>query len=113
MATAFSRFFHKSHLKLFPHTTWYFRIHRCMSVKTFQTTVLAQEYSGKCSRNDLCTLMGLGVGCVNQAYSRLSIPHGHITDCKMDSVVYAGVCVVSSYGVSLFGRCMLHFNYKV
>ncbi len=30
---------------------------------------------------------------VNQAYSRLSTTHGHITDCKLDSVVYAGVCV--------------------
>ncbi len=34
-----------------------------------------------------------GVG-ENQAYSRLSTTHGHITDCKLDSVVYAGVCVV-------------------
>ncbi len=32
-------------------------------------------------------------GWVNQAYSRLSTTHGHITDCKLDSVVYAGVCV--------------------
>ncbi len=31
---------------------------------------------------------------LNQAYSRLSTTHGHITDCKLDSVVYAGVCVV-------------------
>ncbi len=30
---------------------------------------------------------------VNQAYSRLSASHGHITDCKLDSVVYAGVCM--------------------
>ncbi len=30
-------------------------------------------------------------GWVNQAYSRLSTTHGHITDCKLDSVVYAGV----------------------
>ena len=29
----------------------------------------------------------------NQAYIRLSTTHGHITDCKLDSVVYAGVCV--------------------
>ncbi len=33
-----------------------------------------------------------GVG-VNQAYSRLSTTHGYITDCKLDSVVYVGVCV--------------------
>ncbi len=26
-----------------------------------------------------------------QAYSRLSTTHGHITDCKLDSMVYAGV----------------------
>ena len=30
---------------------------------------------------------------VNQAYSRLSTTSGHITDCKLDSVVYAGGCV--------------------
>ncbi len=30
----------------------------------------------------------------DQAYSRLSTTHGHITDCKLDSVVYAGVGVV-------------------
>ncbi len=29
-----------------------------------------------------------------QTYSWLSTPHGHISDCKLDSVVYAGVCVV-------------------
>ncbi len=33
-----------------------------------------------------------GVG--DQAYSRLSTTRGHITDCKLDSVVYAVVCVV-------------------
>ncbi len=37
-------------------------------------------------------LWGEGGG-VNQAYSRLSTTHGHITNCKLDSVVYAGVCV--------------------
>ncbi len=37
----------------------------------------------------------MGVG-VNQAYSRLSATHGHITNCKLDLVVYAGVslCMV-------------------
>ncbi len=35
----------------------------------------------------------LGWG-LNQAYSRLSTSHGHITDSKLDSVVYAGVCVM-------------------
>ncbi len=33
-------------------------------------------------------------GWMNQAYSRISTTHGHITDCKLDSVVYAGVGVV-------------------
>ncbi len=28
---------------------------------------------------------------MNQAYNQLSTTHGHITDCKLDSVVYAGV----------------------
>ncbi len=37
------------------------------------------------------TVKGVGV---NQAYSRLSTTRGHITDCKLDSVGYAGVCVV-------------------
>ncbi len=32
--------------------------------------------------------------CVNQAYSRLSTTHGHI---KLDSVVYAGVCVIAGW----------------
>ncbi len=40
---------------------------------------------------------------VNQGYSRLSTTHGHITDCKLDSVVYAGVCVLSECGPVLFG----------
>ncbi len=31
---------------------------------------------------------------MNQAYSRLATTHGHITDCKLDSVVYAGVGVM-------------------
>ncbi len=39
-------------------------------------------------------LQSLGGRGVNQAYSRLSTTHGHITDCKLDSVVYAGVYVV-------------------
>ncbi len=30
----------------------------------------------------------------DQDYSRLSTTHGHITDCKLNSVVYAGVCEV-------------------
>ena len=38
--------------------------------------------------------LGGGGGGVNQAYSRPSTTHGHNTDCKLDSVVYAGVCVV-------------------
>ncbi len=46
----------------------------------------------------LCLLvLGVGVGGggrVNQACSGVSTTHGHITDCKLDSVVYAGVCVV-------------------
>ncbi len=33
------------------------------------------------------------MGGVNQAYSLLLTTHGHITDCKLDSVEYAGVCV--------------------
>ncbi len=42
-----------------------------------------------------CTL-AIGGGR-DQAYSRLSTTHGHIADCKLDSVdsvVYAGVGVV-------------------
>ncbi len=45
------------------------------------------QQSGRC----VC----VGVGGGNQAYSQLSTSHGHIIDCMFDSVVYAGVCVVS------------------
>ena len=38
---------------------------------------------------------------MNQAYSRLSTTHGHITDCKLDSVVYVGVCVVILHDVGM------------
>ena len=37
---------------------------------------------------------GWGGGGVNQAYSRLSTTHGNITECKLDSMMYAGICVV-------------------
>ncbi len=43
-------------------------------------------------------------GCVNQAYSRLSTTHGHVTDCKFDSLVYAGVCVWVNVDLSCLGR---------
>ncbi len=43
-------------------------------------------------------------GWVNQAYSRLSTTHGHITDCKLYSVVYAGVCVGVNVDLSCLGR---------
>ena len=33
-------------------------------------------------------------GWMNQAYSRVSTTYGHIIDCKLDSVVYAGASVV-------------------
>ncbi len=41
---------------------------------------------------------------VNQAYSRLSTTHGHITDCKLDSVVYSAVCVWVNVDLSCLGR---------
>ncbi len=37
-----------------------------------------------------------------QANSRLSTTHDHITDCKLDSVVCAGVCLVVYCGLLLF-----------
>ncbi len=40
----------------------------------------------------------------DQAYSRLSTTHGHISDCKLDSVVYAGVCVWVNVDLSCLGR---------
>ncbi len=43
-------------------------------------------------------------GWVNHACSRLSTMHGHITDCKLDSVVYAGVCVWVNVDLSCLGR---------
>ncbi len=39
----------------------------------------------------------------NQAYSRLSTTHGHITDCKLDSVVYAG----QVYACELMWTCLV------
>ncbi len=47
-----------------------------------------------CYQRSLACIGGGGGREVNQAYSRLSTTHGHITDYKLDSVVYAGVCVV-------------------
>ncbi len=47
-----------------------------------------QEFSNAASTMLVCVWGG------DQAYSRLSTTHGHITDCKLDSVVHAGVCVV-------------------
>ncbi len=47
-----------------------------------------------CRTQTICLPMELVGGWVNQAYNRLSTTHGHITDCKLDSVVYVGVCVV-------------------
>ncbi len=41
---------------------------------------------------------------MNQAYSRLPTTHGHITDCKLDSVVYASVCVSVNVDLSCLGR---------
>ena len=38
--------------------------------------------------------VGRSIGEGDQAYSWLSTTHGHITDSKLDSVVYAGVGVV-------------------
>ncbi len=44
----------------------------------------------------LISIASGGGGGRNQAYSRFSTTHGHITDCKLDSVVYACVCEVIS-----------------
>ncbi len=49
---------------------------------------------------DLNVILGGG----DQAYSRLSTSHGHITDCKLDSVVYAGVCVGINVDLSCLDR---------
>ncbi len=56
----------------------------CLTAMKLRGLILILTFEGQ---NDLG-------GWVNQAYSRLSTTHGHITDCKLDSVVYAGVCVV-------------------
>ncbi len=50
------------------------------------------------------------MGWVNQAYSRLSTTHGHITNCKLDSVVYADVCMVILCGPVLFWLNDLHLT---
>ena len=56
----------------------------------------SNAFSSFCYSLLACAVCG---GWVNQAYSRLSTTHGHITDCKLDSVVYAGVarCVTVYY----------------
>ena len=43
----------------------------------------------KCVIKDAVCVCVWGGG--NQAYSRISTTHGHISDCKLDSVVHAGV----------------------
>ncbi len=45
--------------------------------------------------------LGYKDGWMNQAYSRLSTTHGHITDCKLDSVVYADLCKYGDFNVDL------------
>ncbi len=61
-------------------------------------------FSGICA-----TLEGGGGG----GAIRLSTTHGHITNCKLDSVVYAGVCVVilnvdlSCLGQTIYARQFL------
>ncbi len=61
-------------------THWYV-VYVCLSEKKIKR----QYVNSNCS--DVLPYVG---GCgVNQAYSRLSTTRGHITDCKLDSVVYA------------------------
>ncbi len=60
-------------------------------INTLVTRNLAASMFWLSGKGD-CAIRG---GGVNQAYSRLSTTHGHITDCKFNPVVYAGVCVVS------------------
>ncbi len=57
---------------------------RCNCVMLFTTVMW-------CSELHWSKVHGEGV---NQAYSCLSNTYGHITDCKLDSVVYTVVCVV-------------------
>ncbi len=64
-----------------------------------QCTVTVESRYGQC-RITVWTLWG-----VNQAYSRLSTTHGHITDCKLDSVVYAGHC--GDHCMVTVGQCMV------
>ncbi len=42
-------------------------------------------------------------GGVNQTYSWLSTTHGHITDRKLDSAVYAGLCMWVNVDLSCLG----------
>ncbi len=78
--------------------------HQCNStvdiVKHSNKYLLPERLAGEIGQQRVLVsgLRGVALGTmggwVNQAYSRLSTTHGHITDCKLDSVVYAGVCVV-------------------
>ncbi len=46
-----------------------------------------------CSVSDSSVTWDGGVNMVNQVYGQLSTTHGHIPDCKLDSVVYAQWCM--------------------
>ncbi len=63
--------------------------------------VICQTFLGRVSCPGIMYLTAIKVHMlwhrgrrVNQAYSRLSTTHGHITDCKLYSVLYASICVV-------------------
>ncbi len=60
---------------------------------TFNSQGCIKRFKSVAVFQDGSALVQMGEG-VNQANSRLSTTHGHITDCKLDSVVYVGVCVV-------------------
>ncbi len=63
----------------------HFQVHHAVGIERI---VMIQQLTGQ---TNAVRLMN---GWMNQAYSRLSTTHGHITDCKLDSVAYAGVSVV-------------------
>ncbi len=64
-----------------------------LKVRKVQFTKHDEFYAGTSTDSELDDTLDWGGGGI-KTYSRLSTTHGYITDCKLDSVVYAGVGVV-------------------
>ena len=89
------------HLKNFHSLEWSYKTGRGAASK--KKKVAAYVLTPVRFSNSTCRNIDWGVGG-GQAYNRLSTTHGHITDCKLDSMVYAGVCVWVNMVLFYLGR---------